>query len=83
MGKKAPLKHKDAETALKNLGFIKQDTKSTSHTQWKKYFPGRKPSMRKVTLDQHNSPYHRSLLKNIANQAGVSVAELYAAAGLK
>ena len=74
------LSHKDAVRALKNLGFEKYPTKATSHEQWKKFFPGKNPSMRKVTLDKHNSPYCKALLSNIIKQSGVSKKEFLEAA---
>jgi predicted RNA binding protein YcfA (HicA-like mRNA interferase family) len=73
--------HSEAVTALKTLGFTKADSKSTSHEQWKKYFPGQTPAMRKVTLDKHNSPYCKSLLHSIIKQSGVSRREFLKAAG--
>jgi len=66
------LNHKDAVRALKQLGFKKYPSKATSHEQWKKFFPGQNPGMRKVTLDKHNSPYCKSLLSSIIKQSGVS-----------
>jgi len=74
------LSHKDAVRALTVLGFEICPSKSTSHEQWKKYFPGQKPAMRKVTLDKHNSPYCKTLLSSIIKQSGVSKREFLKAA---
>lgn len=76
--------HKDAEKALKTLGFEKDEkSKSTSHSQWRKHFPGQNPAMRKVTLDKHNSPYCKWLLASIIKQSGVTKKEFLKAAGLR
>lgn len=78
----SPVRHKDAEKALKKLGFTKLKQGSTSHEHWIKEFPGEKPAKRKVTLDKHNSPYCNPLLRQLINQTGVSKKEFYRAAGL-
>ena len=72
--------HKEAVKALKSLGFEKKKSKATSHEQWEKLCPGQNPARRKVTLDAHNSPYHRELLRSIIAQSGVSKKEFYEAA---
>ncbi len=76
-----PLTHREAVTALKALGFTKRKSKSTSHEQWVKEYPGKNPAFRKVTLDSHNSPYTKSLLQSILKQAGVSKKAFYKASG--
>lgn len=58
---------------LKRLGYAEQSQKSTSHTQWR--LDGE--PFRKVTLDQHNAPYHRMLLDSMIKQMGLSKAEFY------
>jgi predicted RNA binding protein YcfA (HicA-like mRNA interferase family) len=77
-----PLKHKDAVTALKALGFEPRKSKATSHQQWVKQCPSEVPAFLKVTLDRYNSPYAKDLLASIVRQAGVSKKEFYRAAGL-
>lgn len=72
MSKTPPVHHKEAVRALKALGFVQKAQKATSHTQWIRDEPGRRW---KVTLDQHDAPYTRFLLKSIASSAGVSVQE--------
>ncbi|TAL89868.1 MAG: type II toxin-antitoxin system HicA family toxin, partial [Rhodanobacter sp.] len=69
MGRVPPVTHKDAVRILKNLGFTERPQKATSHTQWVKESEGH---LLKVTLDEHNAPYTRKLLKSIASQAGIS-----------
>jgi predicted RNA binding protein YcfA (HicA-like mRNA interferase family) len=58
--------------ALKAMGFVQQAQKATSHTQWTR---DDATGRRKVTLDQHQVPHSRFLLKTIAVAAGVSVRE--------
>ena len=80
MAKYPPLTHKETERALKKLGFLPEKSSGTSHKQWKKSFPGQSPAVRKVTLSEHNSPYHRKILGYIIAQSGVSKEEFYRAA---
>lgn len=67
-----PVSHRDAVRILKKLGFTQRPQKATSHTQWVKESGGK---LFKVTLDEHDAPYARKLLKSIARQAGLSVKE--------
>jgi predicted RNA binding protein YcfA (HicA-like mRNA interferase family) len=62
--------------ALKNLGFEYRNTEG-SHEQW----VGTKPdgSFAKVTVDCPKAPFSQGLTKMMANQAGRTVAQIYAA----
>jgi len=73
MSRKAPLTHQDVIRGLKALGFLSRPKKSTSHQQWVRddCVKG-KNVRRKVTVDEHNSPYSNDLVKSMARQAGLS-----------
>lgn len=58
------------------MGFEKEPSKATSHTQWSAVVNGVKY---RVTLDAHNAPYCKDLLASICKQAGVSKKEMFAA----
>lgn len=75
-GKYPPVSCKDFKRALKNLGFACREQEG-SHEQWvHDCFNGK---FRKVTVDCPKSPFHRTLLAYMLNQAGLSKDELYAA----
>ncbi|WDM67927.1 type II toxin-antitoxin system HicA family toxin [Xanthomonas cucurbitae] len=59
---------------LKRLGFESRPQNGTSHEHW---VSGEGKPFRKVTLDQHNSPYHRRILKLMLAQAGLSKHEFF------
>lgn len=69
-----PIKHRDFERVLEDLGFEKQPRKSTSHERWKGVY---KKETRNVTLDKHNSPYHRQVLSLMLHQLGMTKSEFY------
>ncbi len=69
MVKERPVTHKEFKAVLKHLGFEPRPQKGTSHEQW--VFDDGKTFL-KVTLDEHNAPYHRRILKLMLNQAGLS-----------
>ncbi len=75
MGRVAPLTHRDAVQISRKLGSAERAQKATSHTQWVKENGN---NLLKVTLDEHNSPYTKKLLKSIASQAGMSVRDFCA-----
>lgn len=68
-----PVTHSEMVGLLKRLGFTCVRTRG-SHTQWEGEYGGQR---RMVTLDEHHSPYHRSLLRSIRNQIGMSKRELF------
>ena len=72
MARVPPVTHKDAVRILKNLGFTQRPQKGTSHTQWVRED---KRGFFKVTLDEHNAPYTKKLLKSIARYCGLRVIE--------
>lgn len=77
-----PLKCRDAEKALRELGFEEQKKKSAgSHRQYKKIDHNGK--MWKVTLDCHKGEVSARNVKSMAKQAGVGRKAFYDAAGVK
>ena len=66
-----------AERALRNLGFIEDKNKSTSHRQWRKIIDGH---LYKVTLDCHKGEVSANNIRSMVKQAGVSVNMFYEAA---
>jgi YcfA-like protein. len=72
--KLTPLTYKEVTEALECLGFELQPKKGTAHEQWvmiskkKKY---------KVTVDKHESPFTVTLIKSMANQAGMNHREFH------
>lgn len=73
-----PLTCKDVKRILKNLGFAPRPTKGTSHEQWVKYDAGGK-LLGKVTVDCPKAPFSQMLISSMAQQAGVSKKQFYAA----
>jgi predicted RNA binding protein YcfA (HicA-like mRNA interferase family) len=74
-----PLPCRLAERALKNLGFVEDTQKGTSHRQFKKIIDNR---MFKVTLDCHRGEVSARNIASMSKQAGVSKSEFYDAARL-
>lgn len=73
-----PLTCKDVKRILKNLGFAPRPTKGTSHEQWVKYDADGK-LLGKVTVDCPKAPFSQMLISSMAQQAGVSKKQFYAA----
>jgi hypothetical protein len=71
-----PLKCRDVEAALRNLGFAPEDKGGTSHVHWVCVRDGR---MYKVTVDCHRGEVRANDVKSIINQAGVSKRQFLAA----
>ena len=66
---------KEVRTIVRNLGFTLKSTEG-GHEHWAREQP---PPFRKVTIDVHVAPFGPVLIRYMANQAGVSKAEFYAA----
>lgn len=73
-GEYPPLTCKDVKRILAYLGFISRPTKGTSHEQWVKEENGR---LYKVTVDCPNAPFSQTLIKSMAEQAGVKKKDFY------
>lgn len=71
-----PIRCRDAERALKNLGFEEGAKKATSHRKFQKIVNGHLYS---VTLDCHKGEVSALNLRSIIKQAGVSREEFYKA----
>ena len=67
-----PLPCRDAERALRKLGFVEENGKGTSHRQWVKIVNGHK---RKVTLDCHKGEVSAYVIKHMIVQAKVTKKE--------
>ena len=76
-GQQPPLTCKEIKTALAFLGFAERDGKG-SHVHYIGTFRG---SYRKVTVDCPKAPFSPILIKSMADQAGLTKKELYAAVG--
>lgn len=74
---KRPLSAREVRRILRNLGFTHRST-SGSHEQWVRQQP---PPFRKVTLSEHNEPFVDTMVRYMAQQAGVTVREFYEALG--
>lgn len=74
--KHPPLTCKEVKRILANLGFAPRPGRGTSHEQWVNDADGRRF---KVTVDCPKQPFSHILIQSMANQAGVSKAEFYAA----
>jgi predicted RNA binding protein YcfA (HicA-like mRNA interferase family) len=72
--KRVPLEARDVKRILAALGFSFRSQKG-SHEQWVR----EGTPFRKVTLDCPKAPFSHFLIDSMARQAGVSVAEFYAA----
>ncbi|MGR9106820.1 MAG: type II toxin-antitoxin system HicA family toxin [Gammaproteobacteria bacterium] len=73
-GEYPPLTCKDIKKILKYLGFVARPSKGTSHEQWVKKEKGR---LYKVTVDCPKAPFSHTLIKGMAEQAGVKKADFY------
>jgi predicted RNA binding protein YcfA (HicA-like mRNA interferase family) len=74
---KRPLTAREVRQILRNLGFTHRSTEG-GHEQWVRTEP---TPFRKVTLSGHNEPFVDTIVRYMANQAGVSVKDFYAALG--
>lgn len=74
-GQQPPLTCKEVKTALSFLGFAERDG-SGSHVHYVGTYRGR---FRKVTVDCPKAPFSPILIKSMADQAGLTKKELYAA----
>jgi predicted RNA binding protein YcfA (HicA-like mRNA interferase family) len=74
-GKHPPLTCKEIKQILTYLGFSPRPRKGTSHEQWVKEENGR---LFKVTVDCPKSPFSQTLIKSMAEQAGLSKKDFYA-----
>jgi predicted RNA binding protein YcfA (HicA-like mRNA interferase family) len=73
-GEYPPLTCKDLKKILGFLGFIPRPTKGTSHEQWVKEENGR---LYKVTVDCPKASFSQTLIKSMAEQAGVKKKDFY------
>ncbi|MBH1486529.1 type II toxin-antitoxin system HicA family toxin [Stenotrophomonas maltophilia] len=74
MVKERPVTHREFTAVLKHLGFKPRPQNGTSHVHWVKEAGG---GIQKVTVDEHNSPYHRRMLKLMMAQAGLSKKDFF------
>lgn len=72
---KRPLSAREVRQILGRLGFQLREQKG-SHEQWVKHMQG---SILKVTLAGHNEPFKDTIVRYMAQQAGVTVREFYLA----
>lgn len=72
---KRPLTAREVRLILRRLGFTHSHT-SGGHEQWVRDAP---LPFRKVTLSEHNQPFADTIVRYMANQAGVTVREFYSA----
>lgn len=72
---KRPLTAKEVRRILTALGFQHRST-TGGHEQWVRAEPA---PFRKVTLSAHTEPFVDTLVRYMANQAGVTVREFYEA----
>jgi predicted RNA binding protein YcfA (HicA-like mRNA interferase family) len=73
-GEYPPLTCKDVKAILAYLGFVVRPTKGTSHEQWVKVENGR---LYKVTVDCPKAPFSQTLIKSMAEQAGLKKKDFY------
>ena len=78
MPKFKPLKYREVIKILKNLGFIPQPTKATSHETWISERSGKKYA---VTIFFHgsNMEFRDKTLSSIIRQSGFSKEDFYKA----
>lgn len=74
---KRPLTAREVRRILKNLGFVHRSTEG-GHEQWVRLSPA---PMRKVTLSAHTQPFVDTIIRYMAQQAGVSVRAFFGALG--
>ena len=65
---------KDAKKILAYPGFIARPIKGISHEQWVKEEKGR---LYKVTVDYPKAPFSQTLIKSMAEQAGLQKKDFY------
>ena len=67
------LEVRDVKRILNNMGFEEQPQKGTSHVHYKKTIkrPDGSDRLLKVTVDLHNAPFSRTMVRYMAAQAGV------------
>jgi predicted RNA binding protein YcfA (HicA-like mRNA interferase family) len=73
-GEFPPLTCKDIKAIPAYLGFAARPRKGTSHEQWVKVENGR---LYKVTVDCPKAPFSQTLIKSMAEQAGVKKKDFY------
>jgi predicted RNA binding protein YcfA (HicA-like mRNA interferase family) len=73
-GEFPPLTCKDVKAILAYLGFVARPRKGTSHELWVKVENGR---LYKVTVDCPKAPFSQTLIKSMAEQAGVKKKDFY------
>ncbi len=73
-GENPPLTCKDVKHILTHLGFSPRPQKGTSHEQWVKVENGR---LYKVTVDCPKAPFSQTLIKSMAEQAGLKKKDFY------
>lgn len=74
MGAERPVSAREFRAVLIQQGFTLRPRTSTSHEQWVRtdargFF--------KVTVDAHNQPFHRTVLRYMLRQAGLSKSEFF------
>lgn len=74
---KRPLTAKEVRQILKNLDFKFDGQDGSSHEHWVPADPN--ATFRKVTVDEPKEPFGHTLVKFMADQAGVSVRRFYEA----
>lgn len=62
-----PVECREFKVVLRELGFEPQPRTATSHEKWRRASDGRV-----VIVDEPKAPFHRGLLKQMLNQAGIS-----------
>lgn len=70
-----PLSYKDVIRILEAMNFTQRPNKATAHEQW----VNAGPPFRKVTVDKPKAPFGQDLIASMANQAGVTKKQFYAA----
>lgn len=73
-GENPPLTCKDVKNILTHLGFSPRPQKGTSHEQWVKDENGKRY---KVTVDCPKAPFSQTLIKSMAEQAGLKKKDFY------
>lgn len=74
MVRERPVTHKEFKMVLKYLGYMPRPQAGTSHEHW---VLDDGNVFRKVTLDEHNAPYHRRILKLMLSQAALSKEQFF------
>ena len=73
-GEFPPLTCKDVKAILAYLDFVARSRKGTSPEQWVKIENGK---LYKVTVDCPKAPFSQTLIKSMAEQAGVKKKDFY------